>query len=200
MKQLIIQKKNQCKYLNNSIRLHGEQNFTVELLESCSIDELNDKETIFIEIYNTLYPNGYNLTKGGKRFYTHQVTNNADLAEYKKRGRPFGYIHNIDTKKKIKERLEIACNNENKRNKMRNVMTSYYDKKKIDILKSYKLDDNIEMYIKPVYKKNTNNIHNYMIRIDNKAFGIYDNVSTLEDKYEHLKKILIIAKEQSNNC
>ena len=59
MKQLIIQKKNQCKYLNNSIRLHGEQNFTVELLESCSIDELNDKETIFIEIYNTLYPNGY---------------------------------------------------------------------------------------------------------------------------------------------
>lgn len=61
-------KKKQCTYLNNSIRQYGKEAFTVELITECSKDELDIMEELYIKQYNTLYPNGYNLTKGGKVF------------------------------------------------------------------------------------------------------------------------------------
>lgn len=57
--------KNCCRLLNNSIRKYGHENFTVELLKECSVDELNHYEQQFITQLNTLSPNGYNLTSGG---------------------------------------------------------------------------------------------------------------------------------------
>ncbi len=62
------QKKNQCHYLNNSIRKYGEHNFKVELLEICDIDKGDVLETKYILQYESLYPNGYNLKTGGKVF------------------------------------------------------------------------------------------------------------------------------------
>lgn len=59
-------KKKQCRYLNNSIRLNGKDTFTVSLLHECSLNELDTMEIYYIKIMNTLYPNGYNLTPGGK--------------------------------------------------------------------------------------------------------------------------------------
>ena len=57
--------KNYCRLLNNAIRKYGDENFTVELLCECTLDELNDKEIEYISMYNTVSPNGYNLTHGG---------------------------------------------------------------------------------------------------------------------------------------
>lgn len=59
-------KKKQCTYLNNSIRQYGKNNFNIHLLHTCPIDELDKWEIQYIKQYNTLYPNGYNLTSGGK--------------------------------------------------------------------------------------------------------------------------------------
>jgi hypothetical protein len=59
-------KKKQCRYLNNTIRLHGKESFSVSLLHTCPKQELDMWERHFIEKHNTLYPNGYNLTRGGK--------------------------------------------------------------------------------------------------------------------------------------
>ncbi len=65
-------KKNQCHYLNNAIRKYGFKNFTVELLKICDKHEVNDFEINEILKNNSLYPNGYNLNKGGN---THFHTN-----------------------------------------------------------------------------------------------------------------------------
>jgi hypothetical protein len=62
------QKKNQCHYLNNSIRKNGEDNFKVELLEVCDMNKGDELETKYILQYNSLFPNGYNLTTGGTVF------------------------------------------------------------------------------------------------------------------------------------
>ena len=62
------QKKNQCHYLNNSIRKNGEDNFKVELLEICDMDKGDALETKYILQYNSLFPSGYNLTTGGTVF------------------------------------------------------------------------------------------------------------------------------------
>lgn len=60
-------KKKQCSYLNNAIRKNGKDKFTVALIEYCLPEDANNREIHLIKEYNTLYPNGYNLTEGGNK-------------------------------------------------------------------------------------------------------------------------------------
>lgn len=59
-------KKKQCWYLNNSIRKDGADAWKVELLEVCDKHKLDELEIDYIQKLGTIYPNGYNLTCGGK--------------------------------------------------------------------------------------------------------------------------------------
>ena len=59
-------KKKQCSFLNNAIRKYGADEFIVELLERCLPHEMNDREIYYIKTLGTIFPNGYNLTEGGK--------------------------------------------------------------------------------------------------------------------------------------
>ena len=54
-----------CKSLNASIRKYGHENFTIEVLKECLVEELNYYEKYYISFLNTLNPHGYNLTDGG---------------------------------------------------------------------------------------------------------------------------------------
>ena len=58
-------KKNQSQYLNNAIKKYNQQNFIVELIETCEIKDADNLEQKYIKQYNSLYPNGYNLNTGG---------------------------------------------------------------------------------------------------------------------------------------
>lgn len=81
-------KKKQCTYLNNAIRLYGKDSFQVELIHTCPKDELDQYEEKYIDEYSTLYPSGYNLTKGGKVFKDKNIPNqlSTTLNVPKKRG------------------------------------------------------------------------------------------------------------------
>ena len=61
-------KKNQSHYLNNAIRKYGEENFKVDVLDYCELEDSDNLETKYIKEYNSLFPNGYNLKIGGKTF------------------------------------------------------------------------------------------------------------------------------------
>jgi len=54
--------------LNNAFLKYGIEHFTCELITTCNIDELDSYEVKYISELNTKYPNGYNLTSGGKAF------------------------------------------------------------------------------------------------------------------------------------
>lgn len=56
--------------LYNDMRIFGLDNFLFEILEECSLEELNDKEKYWIQYYNS-YENGYNLTRGGNGTLKH---------------------------------------------------------------------------------------------------------------------------------
>lgn len=58
-------KNNKNSPLYNDLRLYGIENFEFDILEECSIEDLNSKETFYIKKYNSLYPNGYNIHAGG---------------------------------------------------------------------------------------------------------------------------------------
>lgn len=46
------------------MRKYGIENFSIEELEKCSADVVNDREIYWINYYDT-YHNGYNATLGG---------------------------------------------------------------------------------------------------------------------------------------
>lgn len=50
---------------HEAINEFGFENFDFSVVEVCDINELNDKEIFYIKKYNTLVPNGYNVSEGG---------------------------------------------------------------------------------------------------------------------------------------
>ena len=109
-------KKNQSHYLNNAIRKYGVSDFVVELLEYCELNEANDREIHYIQHFNSLFPNGYNLKNGGSVF-----------------------THSDESKKRVS-----------------NGVINYFKDKKFERFKNIKcFDDDIEKYIKPLNRNNT---------------------------------------------
>lgn len=191
-------KKKQCTYLNNSIRKNGKNNFEVVLLERCSVIDLNNREQHYINECSTLYPKGYNLTKGGKTTEHVKITNNEELNISKKRGRGFGYVHKESTRLKMSERIKKLKSTDAAKNITKITMMKYYDDKKIQTLQIYKFTENIEDYIKPIINRTTGEIHNYQIKIDNRSFKADSKNESLDTKYNRLKNILIEVKNIQN--
>ena len=56
-----------CLGIRSAIEKYGKENFIVEQIDvACDRDELDLKEQYWIEFYNCISPNGYNLKSGGK--------------------------------------------------------------------------------------------------------------------------------------
>lgn len=53
------------EHLYRAMRKYGFDNFEFEVLEECEIHRLNDLEKKYIEQYNSMSPDGYNIELGG---------------------------------------------------------------------------------------------------------------------------------------
>lgn len=53
--------------LHSAIRKYGANNFQTEIIQECSVEEIDEKQKYYIKYYNTLSPNGYNILKGGQK-------------------------------------------------------------------------------------------------------------------------------------
>lgn len=82
-----------ARLLNNAIKKYGLKNFIWKKLEKCKIKLIDNKEKYYIKKYNTMYPNGYNLTSGGGRTFRFLL----QLKNYKVKHK------NIDLKNQKKE-------------------------------------------------------------------------------------------------
>ena len=98
----------------------------------------------------------------------------------------------------MKERLTDKDLLEAKKNTMATSMSSYYDNKKIEILSKYTLDDDLTKYIKPVCKKNSKEIHGYIIRINGRKLTLAKEDDSLEQKYQRLLDVLTKVKTKQN--
>lgn len=55
-----------CPVFYKAIIKYGFKNFSVEILGEFELNQLNKKEKYYIETFNTLIPNGYNVKDGGQ--------------------------------------------------------------------------------------------------------------------------------------
>lgn len=72
-------------YLKNSVIEYGSDNFIVEILEEGDNLDLENLEISYIKQYNSLYPNGFNMTTGGNYRYEHSKISLLKLSESQKR-------------------------------------------------------------------------------------------------------------------
>ena len=51
--------------IHAAMRKYGIENFSFEIIEECSKEDLDEKECFWIQKFNSLTPNGYNMIEGG---------------------------------------------------------------------------------------------------------------------------------------
>lgn len=189
-------KKKQCRYLNNAIRSYGKDAFKVSLLHTCPKDEINEWEIYYIQGQNTLYPNGYNLTKGGK---TIEREKGDDIEELtlnvpKKRGGCSG--RNEDTRKLITEQLKKTCNTEEHKKAQMLINIQQHSQKKYDLFKNEKIDiDNLDRYMRIENHKNGPIIK---VTINKKRTSFVGKHQTLEELKERALEFLATIATLSN--
>lgn len=57
-----------------ALKKYGWDNFIINIVEECDIQLLNEREEYWIKEKNCLYPNGYNLMKGGRQYEMSEIT------------------------------------------------------------------------------------------------------------------------------
>lgn len=52
-------------YIHKALEKYGKINFNFQIIEECPVEKLNEREIYWINYYNSLIPNGYNMIPGG---------------------------------------------------------------------------------------------------------------------------------------
>jgi len=117
-----IQKNIDCPALQDAVKKYGIENFTFTVLIICFDEDRYKYEMEYIKKYNTMVPNGYNLTPGGEGggFYGKkhsQETINKISQLMKNR-----YSENPDLKNEVSIRNKIIMNNKSVKEKIKNGM------------------------------------------------------------------------------
>ena len=60
-------KQNKNTPFYNALKKYGWNNFSINIIEECKENLLNEREIYWIEEKKSLYPNGYNLLEGGNQ-------------------------------------------------------------------------------------------------------------------------------------
>lgn len=67
--------------IHRALRKYGVNKFSFEIIEECPKEELDTREIYWIKYYNSLSPNGYNLTPGGNQTHLYLKVNNQDIVD-----------------------------------------------------------------------------------------------------------------------
>lgn len=108
--------------LQHAIKKYSEDAFTWEIITEChSRDILNQAEKEYIELYNTIAPNGYNLRKGGNSYgFSEESIQKMREAGIKNGERLKGIPLSLETRRKMSKVRKGRKFSEETKNKMSN--------------------------------------------------------------------------------
>lgn len=193
-----------CPALRDAIKKYGIENFNFNVLIICFDNDRFKYEIEYIKKYNTIVPNGYNITKGGEgggfqgKKHTEKVKNIIKKQLKEK------YINNPKLKNEISERNTIIMQNEEIRNKIKNGMKNSeklkkaikekrignYKKKSLDKETKNKISESLKKY----YVSSINNEINIekhrkiMAKIKGIKIQQYDKNNNLLNEFESIRE------------
>ena len=187
-------KKKQCRYLNNAIRKYGKESFKVTFVKECSKEELDTYEQYYIKEYNSYYPNGYNLTHGGKTLKIIDTENDVEQVTPqmpKKRG---GCNERTEeTRQKMSSSIKQVFNDESMRKKIMNNTQKQHEQQKFDRFKHLEIDiSNIDKYI---YERSSNNNKFIRVKVNGVQTDFVGKHQTLEELRTKAKDFLLQIHE-----
>ena len=92
------------RYIANAVKKYGKDAFTHEILEENVFPELlPDLEVAYIKKFNTVRPNGFNLTSGGEGCLGYKHTEESRLKMSKIQKRRKRSPHSLETRRNISE-------------------------------------------------------------------------------------------------
>jgi group I intron endonuclease len=91
--------------LCNAIAKYGIKSFDIEVLIETNDNMLNHYERLFIDLYNTIEPNGYNIRSGGCQQSTHSTESCKRMSEAKRgsKNHNYGKPRTDETRRKISD-------------------------------------------------------------------------------------------------
>lgn len=168
-----------CIILNNAIQKYGFDSFTYEVLVETNNLFLNNYEKDFINMFNTMEPNGYNVRSGGSQCSTHSIEsrNRMSLAKRGTKNHNYGKERSADTK------LKISQARSGEKHHFYGKSLSYEHKLKLS--NSHKSDISLPMYM--IYVKPR------PIMYQSEGYAIL-NHPTLKNKYFTTKRMTLEEK------
>jgi group I intron endonuclease len=155
-----------CPALRDAVKKYGIEIFEFSVIIICFDDERFKYEKEYIKKYNSVVPNGYNITGGGEgggfqgKKHTEQVK--ADIRNQSKQK----YIDNPELRKQISERNKIIMKNPEVREKIKNGLLNsekwkkVIEEKRIGNYKQIKHGEEAKNKISESLKKHYANNHN----------------------------------------
>jgi group I intron endonuclease len=144
-----------CPALQDAVKKYGIDNFTFEILIICFDEDRYKFEIEYIKKYNSMSPNGYNLTKGGEGGGFYGKKHSQETIERIRNTSKQKYIDNPELKQQLSQRQKIIMNSDEVRNKIKE---SY---KNSNIFKNLKKDKGQSGFAK--IKVNQYDLHNNFI-------------------------------------
>lgn len=108
-----------CPALQDAVKKYGIANFNFEVLIICFDEDRYIFEMEYIQKYNSIAPNGYNLTKGGEGGGFHGKKHSLETIQKIKCTLNQHYIDNPNEKLLISEKQKIIMNTIEVRNKIK---------------------------------------------------------------------------------
>jgi hypothetical protein len=176
-------KKKQCWYLNSAIRKYGAEYFEVNLIEQCDIPDLDTREVFYIAQYKSMYPNGYNLTAGGKTTRNIQIERDTPLSEFGKRGGC--EFRSEETRTRISRGIQEALASSSVKEQMSQRTRQQHLANKIAKFKDIQLDEKkLDQYIHIQSKR-------VVIKLNTQKITFASKHSTSEERYTQAKNFLL---------
>lgn len=113
-----IEKEKSVSALHRAMNKDGVDNFSFEIIEEVENSLLNQEEMKYIQLYNSLVPNGYNLTLGGDGTKGYSRPQTEEEKEKRKKSCKEFYILHPEEKEKRKIRTSKLWENEEFRKKV----------------------------------------------------------------------------------
>lgn len=96
------------QYIYNAYVKHGIENFDFKIICICFDEACNALETHYIQKFNTLAPDGYNLRAGGNNSKHHEVSK--ELMRKNRRGKGTGIVYSEEMRRERSQRVRGESN------------------------------------------------------------------------------------------